>query len=175
MHSRYTTVIVSILLLALGSRVVILAQGDVDLAVTGSFSQRVVASDESIVLTLNRLLNSSEKRVAVFLNNTDVSSLFELTQRRLKYNAQTWPLPVGDSPLVVYLVTRDDQWRELTRFSLRVRAAEVESKSEMRFMKSGYTFPTRSAIFDDETQNVSNTPIKTSQNYKFKFLSSLTF
>src|SRR6478736_4752812 len=111
MHSRHTTVIVFGLLLALGSRVVILAESDADLRVTASFSQRVVAPDESIALSLSRTLNSSEKRVAVFLNNTDVSSLFELTQRRLKYNAQLWPLPAGDSTLVVYLVSRDDQWR----------------------------------------------------------------
>ena len=174
MHSRHTTVIVFGLLLALGSRVVILAESDADLGVTASFSQRVVAPDESIALSLSRPLNSSEMRVAVFLNNTDVSSLFELTQRRLKYNAQIWPLPVGDSPLVVYVVTRDDQWRELARLSLRVRAAEVESKSEMRFMKSGYTLPTRSAIFDEQKQDVSNAPTKTSQNHKFKFLPSLT-
>src|SRR5262249_23781133 len=95
--------------------------GDQDLLITANFAEKQnVRPDERIELTLSRQLRSAERRIAVFIGVTDVSSLFVQDQLRFRYNAKLWPLPPGESPLTVYLVTQDDDWKEIARFTLRV-------------------------------------------------------
>jgi hypothetical protein len=116
-----------------------------DLTVSSNFSQHSVASDENIELYLNRPLISSEQKIAVLIDNTDITSLFKLIEQRLRYNATLWPLPVGESSVVVYVIGQDSQWRELNRFSLHVarrdRQANEEIEPRAQFLKAGCKLP----------------------------------
>src|SRR5262249_24147226 len=79
-----------------------------------------VAPDEPIELTLNRPLAQSEGRLAVIVGATDLTDLFIVSARSLKYGVKSFPLPLGDTELTVDLVAQNDEWKELARFPLRV-------------------------------------------------------
>src|SRR5712692_6766393 len=86
------------------------------LLINASFADKeFVSRYERIELVLSRPLRS-EERVAVFIGTTDVTSLLTQDGLRLRYNAKLWPLPVGESPVIVYLVPKDDEWKEIVRF-----------------------------------------------------------
>ena len=91
-----------------------------EIKVEPSFAEKPVATSEQIELRLNRRLQASEGRLAVLIGVTDVSSLFIPAGLRSRYNAKLWPLPVGESPVMVYLVSTNDEWKEVARFTLRV-------------------------------------------------------
>src|SRR5215472_6631509 len=79
-----------------------MALADSQLIVTASFSEKsVVRPDEQIELTLSRSLQGSEERVAVLIGTTDVSSLFTQDKLRFRYSPKLWPLPAGDSTVIV--------------------------------------------------------------------------
>src|SRR6185436_2701623 len=83
------------------------------LEVTAGFGAGVVSPNQSIELFLNRKLDADE-HLAIMVGTTDVSSLFTLEKLKLRYDASVWPLPRGDSLLVVYLTSATD-WVELGR------------------------------------------------------------
>ena len=94
------------------------------LQITAAFSETdTLAPDSRIVLRLNREIKGGEGRLAVLVGNTDLSPLFTLAGTALTYDASLLPLPVGDAQLLVYRITKDEEWKELARFTLRVRAA----------------------------------------------------
>src|SRR5437899_10338882 len=89
--------------------------------ITASFTnEQSVVPNERIELVLSRSLNGSKGRLAIFIGSTDVSALFTQEKLRLRYNAKLWALPLGESPVIVYLVSNDDEWTEVARFTLRV-------------------------------------------------------
>jgi hypothetical protein len=94
--------------------------GATEIKVEPSFAGKPVATSEQIELLLNRRLQESEGRLAILIGVTDVSSLFIPVGLRLRYNAKLWPLPVGESQVTVYLVSKNDDWTEAARFTLRV-------------------------------------------------------
>ena len=89
------------------------------LTVTASFAdKKQVAPDEQIELRLNRAPGKSEGRVAVVINQTDISNLFTSIETTLRYNPQLLPLPLGESEMTIYLVSPKDQWKEIARFRI---------------------------------------------------------
>lgn len=94
---------------------------DSELRVTASFSARQsVQPSEPIELLLSSALKESDGRLGILIGDTDVSSLFSQVDLRLRYDANLWPLPVGESTVTVYLVSNTDEWKELERFTLVV-------------------------------------------------------
>jgi hypothetical protein len=107
------------LTLLVGSSTRAWAQGD--LQITASFTQEPpVTPDTPIELRLSRALSASEGRLAIVIANADLTSLFISNETRLVYSPTLVPLPLGESPLVVYLISPDRTWRELARFVLQV-------------------------------------------------------
>jgi hypothetical protein len=110
----------------------------------GFADKQSIAPEEPIELTINRPLAQGEGRLAVVVGATDLTDLFAVSAQSLKYNVgKSFPLPLGATDLAVYLVAPNDDWRELTRFPLRVgenaangtegapaKAEEPESKTE---------------------------------------------
>ena len=92
-----------------------------DLTVTASFnSQTSLVPNTSIEFRLTRSLKADEVSIAVIIGRADVSSLFIIDGTRLVYSPSLVALPLGESPVVVYLVRTDNGWRELGRFQLHV-------------------------------------------------------
>lgn len=92
-----------------------------ELTVQASFAgKQAITPFERIVLSLNRPLKPAEGRLAVFIGLTDVTALFTSTQNGLSYAPKALPLPAGENPLAIYLVSPNDEWKEIARFILRV-------------------------------------------------------
>jgi len=166
------------------------------LLITASFADKVVRPDEPIELLLSRAEENSEGRLAVMIGTTDVSNVFTQEKLKLRYNAKLWPLPVGESVVTVYLVTKDDEWKEITRFILNVSKVNVSASREYRgassqdeadvpvkFLKARLAAPFAPRLLDggvpkDERDNVqqppSSPPQSASKNRKLKFTPSLT-
>jgi hypothetical protein len=107
------------LTLQIGSSVCVWARDDLE--ITASFIQEPsVTPDTPIELRLSRALSAGEGRLAIVIANADLTSLFITNEARLVYSPTLVPLPLGESPLVVYLVGPDRTWRELARFVLQV-------------------------------------------------------
>jgi len=89
-----------------------------------------VTQDGPIDLYLSRPLHDPESRVAVLIGTTDVSSLFEQSGLRLRYNAKLWPLPLGHSVVTVYIVTKDNVWQEIATFTLMVVKQRADARPD---------------------------------------------
>jgi len=142
----------------------VLANGDEPLTISTNFSQHTVAPDETIELYLSRPLDPSERRIAVLIGTTDVTSLFTVTEQHLKYDSSVWPLPLGATQLTVYLVLQNDEWRELNHFALRVGRDQ-----QPNFVKTAFRIPETNFLDQQPIQQPTPT-----NNHKFKFLPTLT-
>jgi hypothetical protein len=94
--------------------------------VQASFADKTVAPDEPIELTLSRELAPNEGRLAVIIGATDLTDLFLVSAKSLKYSVSTLPLPVGETEVEIYLVAPNGEWKELARFPLRVAGASTQ-------------------------------------------------
>jgi hypothetical protein len=102
--------------------------GGGQLEVTANFAGREsVATEETIELRLNRPLLPSRERLAVFIGQTDMTSLFAEIGTALSYSPRVIPLPPGETVVIVYLVSPANDWTEIARFTLRV---STEGKKE---------------------------------------------
>jgi hypothetical protein len=79
-----------------------------------------LAPDVDFSLQLNRPITPSEGRLAVLLADTDLTALFVVQENALRYGPPALPLPVGQSDLIVYLVSPHDEWKVIARFPLRI-------------------------------------------------------
>ena len=105
------------------------------LAVQAAFADKqFIAPDEPIELTVNRPLAQGEGRLAILVGATDLTDLFIVSAQSLKYEVESFPLPLGETELTVYLVAPNDDWKELARFPLRVseNAAKATESAEAK-------------------------------------------
>lgn len=113
-----------------------------ELTVQANFTaQQTLEPLAPIVLTLNRPLTTTEGRLAVFIGVTDMSALFTVTANELRYAPKAFPLPAGESPMIVYLVSSRETWQEIARFTLRVAAdstTEAANESPRKARKWGF-------------------------------------
>lgn len=114
------------------------------LTVTAGFTaEQSVAANENITLKLSRPLMAHE-RIAILIGATDLTDLFNLTELTLTWNATLLPLPGGETEVVAWLITADNEWQELARFPLRVTtpAAPDSSTNNATSTTSNPTAPT---------------------------------
>ena len=115
-----------------------------ELTATASFANgQFVRPDEPIELLLSRALITPADRLGGFMGTTDVSNLFTLEKLRLRYSAKLWPLPLGESLVTVYLVSKDNEWKEIARFTLRVAKEKASGSNFLRARFSDFATPTR--------------------------------
>jgi hypothetical protein len=95
-----------------------------DLTVTANFVDRQsVFPNEEIVFTLSRLLRPGEGRISVLIGSLDVSSLLTNGDNTFEYSPRVVPLPMGETPVYLYLVDSANTWREIAHFTLRVESS----------------------------------------------------
>lgn len=97
-----------------------------DIEITSNFAERELAQNDIISLNLSRELSADDGRIAVFLNETDLTTLFVPERQSINYSPQLLPLPVGENKLVVYLVQTNGEWRILAEFALKVKSTISE-------------------------------------------------
>ena len=93
---------------------------DQPLTISASFADRQVAPDEPIEFQLNRRPGKAEGSVAITIGQTDLTALFTLADNRLRYDPKILPLPAGESEVTIYIVSANNEWKEIARFTLRV-------------------------------------------------------
>ena len=98
-----------------------------ELTIIASFADKQVTADEPIELRLSRALTRSQEILAVIIGQSDVTSLFTVADKRLRYNPKVVALPFGESAVTVYLVSPENNWKELARFTLRVGKERLEA------------------------------------------------
>lgn len=88
--------------------------------------KETITPGEQIELRLNRPLERGEGTPAIIIGQTDVTDLYTLTGQTLRYSHKAPPLPAGDTKLTVYLVTSNENWKEVATFRLHVKSREGE-------------------------------------------------
>ncbi len=94
-----------------------------ELVVMANFTDQEVPADFALTLSLSRPLPVTEGRLAVLIGQTDFTNLFTPTGSSLSYLPRLIPLPAGESPVRIFLVSPSNEWRELTQLTLRVKSA----------------------------------------------------
>lgn len=91
--------------------------------VTANFTGREVSANERLVLTLDRPVLPEEGRLAVFINDTDMSAMFIPAATEYVYQPERFPLAIGESRVTVHLIDPTGNWAELESFDLKVVGA----------------------------------------------------
>ena len=106
-----------------------------------------VDATQPIGLRLSRPLDLRNERLAVVVGRTDLSALFTVTPTVARYAANTLPLPSGETELVVYVVSRAQEWNEIARLPLRIRTRggfyKADVKPALTLTTSGQIAPER--------------------------------
>lgn len=101
-----------------------------NLSATANFkAEEAIAPETAIEITLNRKLQTTEK-IAVTIEQTDVTSLFSNTENRFIYDAKILPLPIGNSNVTIYVVNTGGAWKEISRLPLLVQSPKSEVPSQ---------------------------------------------
>ena len=124
------------------------------LEITPSFAEREIESSETIGLKLNRELLPGEGRFAVFINETDVTALVDIEAQNLVFTPKFSPLPSGEGVLKVYLVDANNDWKTLSEFPLKVKAAAGKSDEITNSINSG----NETSLEDKDRANYGFTP-----------------
>jgi hypothetical protein len=91
------------------------------LRITSNFDvQEPVAPGTQLELRTTRALLSDEGRLAVFIGETDVTALCVKDDSGLTYKPGAVRLPLGETSVIVYLVSENNEWTELARLPLLV-------------------------------------------------------
>lgn len=108
-----------------------------ELTIRARFDEtKVVTADESIEITLSRALTKDE-HLAVLIGATDLTELFSANGSHLRYDAKLLPLPLGNSPVVVYQVRAGGEWQELAHFVLSVVKEKPAKQPKNAAVKTG--------------------------------------
>lgn len=92
-----------------------------ELAITPAFkTDQYLPRTQAIELLMNRSLLPADGRLALFFDQTDLTSLFSVAADRIIYQPEKLPLPAGEHQLVVYLVSPENGWREIGRAQMKI-------------------------------------------------------
>src|SRR5262245_16340479 len=81
-----------------------------ELVVTSNLTDQEVEKSFVITLSMNRPVKSTEGRLAVLIGQTDFTSLFTPVGSSLSYLPRLIPLPAGESPVRIFLVSPANEW-----------------------------------------------------------------
>lgn len=94
--------------------------------ITPKFSgETSIAPNTPLELETSRPLEESEGQLAILIGDLDVTDLSERTSSGLTYTPRLSPLPIGETSVIVYLVSRAHQWTEIGRFPLLVEGPDL--------------------------------------------------
>lgn len=99
--------------------------GTDDIEVTANFTGKTIGRTSPIVLTVSRTIEPADGRIAVMIDNTDVTALFTSSGNDLSYKPELFPFPIGESRVTVYHVLVSGEWKQINELAMKV-AAEPE-------------------------------------------------
>jgi hypothetical protein len=126
-----SAILIAALLVSANARLFsVFAQTTEELQVSASFTDKQVAPVEPIEFRFNRPLVKAEGTLAIIIGQSDLSALFTLSDKSLRYDAKALPLPQGESIATVYLVSTGNVWKEVAKFTLRVGLVAVAQQEQ---------------------------------------------
>ncbi|MBT8336914.1 MAG: hypothetical protein KJO11_09940, partial [Gemmatimonadetes bacterium] len=135
----------------------VLSQEPEPLTVVSPAPGGFIDDDTPIDLRFNRAVLRPVERVAVFVDDVDITDLFTRRAAGMRYDPRVLPLASGEHELVVYRVTTEG-WQEIDRFALQVRTALGFDTSRTDLSASG-SWSTRVAkSFDPEDNDPGEIP-----------------
>jgi hypothetical protein len=87
--------------------------------------------DGRLEVHVNREPDPSRERLAIFIGDTDWTGLFSMSSTTFAYQAGPVLFPGGESPLVVYAVSPENQWRVIAQGVLRVKTPGGFERAEV--------------------------------------------
>lgn len=93
---------------------------DETLIVSANFTNREISPNEKIELVLNRELKPEDGQLAIFIGETDLTSVFVFEKKSASYLPKLVTLPLGENNLTVYLV-KNANWETLAALKLKVK------------------------------------------------------
>lgn len=101
------------------------------LHITANFDGlRSVAPNTQLQLHASRPLVESDGRLAIVLGNLDITALCAISSNDIVYVPSPLPLPVGETSVVAYLVSPDNDWIEIARLRLLVEEPKQLAAAE---------------------------------------------
>lgn len=101
-----------------------------DLTISAGFpSEQFLPSNTPIELRLSRPLEASDGRLALFVDQTDITSVFTAFPDRVVYQGERHPLPAGQHEVIAYLVSPEGAWKEIGRFPIKALSRRGFSKA----------------------------------------------
>jgi len=160
----FLTILISTLLIAMPQSISNVNAASENIEITASFSGNEINPNEQIILTLSRELKPDEGRFAILVDSTDVTSLFTKDVNTLTYTPKLFPLPIGESKLVVHVVTPQDVWETLSEFSLRVKADETAKIDTEDPLTEEATDEARESIDSESTEKAGKLSVEFTPN-----------
>lgn len=121
------------IVIALSYLVVITPAGAVTLKSTNMSLGKWINPSDAIFIELDKQIKNEKEEIRFYINKTDVSSLFiQESPRKYSYQPGSYPLPKGESELVIYINSFRSGWKEVAKLPLNV-------KSTLGFKQEEYT------------------------------------
>jgi hypothetical protein len=95
---------------------------DREVKVTANFTGRVLRPTDRIVFTFDTAEPLTKGQLAVLIGPTDMTSLFVIDATQALYVPNRFPLPEGETAVVVYLMEPNGDWLKLDEFLLKVES-----------------------------------------------------
>jgi hypothetical protein len=93
--------------------------------ITANFDgQKAVLPTTTIELRASRELAQGDGRLAVLIGDTDVTALCVLDAKGARYVPRAVHLPLGETKVIVYVVSTNNDWTEIARLPLLVKELE---------------------------------------------------
>lgn len=104
----------------------VIAEIDGTLRISANFNAgQPVSPKVRLELHTSRPLSVTEGRLAIVIGDMDVTSLCAISGSEIIYNPRPFPLPLGQTSVIVYLVSPENEWREIARLPLLVEEPKI--------------------------------------------------
>ncbi|MBW4542801.1 MAG: hypothetical protein KME43_27295 [Myxacorys chilensis ATA2-1-KO14] len=133
----------------------------------------IVRPGETLRLKLDRL--PTEGTLAIFLDQTDITSQVQQTATEFVYQPTLFPIASGDHTVTFYIVKPGNQWSEFTTFSIKVEESPPPSSTPPQSPNPQPNTPTPqptespAAQLSTQARDLTITP-KLSVNFKSQIL-----
>ena len=100
----------------------------IELRADNRYTVQIMPPDSDFTLNLETMLGHSKERLAIFLDKTDITALFETGDGvDYRYPADALALPTGRHWITVYQVHDAERWNKIGRWSIAVQAQSIDA------------------------------------------------
>jgi len=133
---------------------------------TADFAGRWVEQRDVLSIRLGRYLKPEDGQIAILFGQTGMTSLFSRRHVTFTYRPDIFPLPAGETDVILYLVSIDNAWQEIARFALKVLTGAGFEKFSLT---PTLDLNNKGQIAEDSKPEINKSPRPTYQDYSGQF------